>query len=259
MTRPIQGFCIFFGSIIVTIAVLAGALAWGPHHCKLAFPMVIGCALGSYESLAAGMIASSAALIAGWLAWSGVQTQIEAEEKRASADRVEVETVLREDVNRLAKALASIWIILDGFNKEGAEREENKIEAVSYGIKAITRDSWISTSRRMVTVLGWARRRHYEELFDGLEGLRRFQNVGDVREALDAVRSVSRDFEVVQPETEEYFKGLFRRPIKGWSLGETIALIADPRLTDDLDPLERLRRWASSPTSDRRQSRGGVG
>ena len=68
MKRSMQWFCIIFGSIIVTVAVLASALAWGPHHCEPAFPMVIGCALGSYESLAAGMIASVAALIAGWLA-----------------------------------------------------------------------------------------------------------------------------------------------------------------------------------------------
>src|SRR5262249_4275064 len=45
---------IVLGSIAATVAVLADALAWGPHHCKAAFPMVIGCALGSYESLAAG-------------------------------------------------------------------------------------------------------------------------------------------------------------------------------------------------------------
>src|SRR5215831_3948097 len=54
MSRWMQGVCIVLGSIAATVAVLADALAWGPHHCKAAFPMVIGCALGSYESLAAG-------------------------------------------------------------------------------------------------------------------------------------------------------------------------------------------------------------
>jgi hypothetical protein len=72
MSRWMQGVCIVLGSIAATVAVLAGALAWGPHHCKAAFPMVIGRALGSYESLAGGMIAASAALIAGWLAWNAV-------------------------------------------------------------------------------------------------------------------------------------------------------------------------------------------
>ena len=88
-----QGLSIILGSIAATVLVLAGALAWGPHHCKLAFPMVIGCAMGSYESLAGGMFAASAALFAGWLAWSGVQVQVSAEERRANADRVEVERV----------------------------------------------------------------------------------------------------------------------------------------------------------------------
>jgi hypothetical protein len=56
--------------------------------------MVIGCAIGSYESLAGGMVAAAAALFAGWLVWSAVQVQISAEEKRATADRVEVEKFL---------------------------------------------------------------------------------------------------------------------------------------------------------------------
>jgi hypothetical protein len=85
--RYAQGLVIILGSIAVTVAVLGAALAWGPHHCKLAFPMVIGCAMGSYEDLAGGMFAAGAALFAGWLAWSAVQVQISAEEKRAAADK----------------------------------------------------------------------------------------------------------------------------------------------------------------------------
>jgi len=102
MSRFVQGLSIIFGSIVATVAVLAAALAWGPHTCKPAFPMVIGCAMGSYESLAGGMVAAGAALFAGWLAWSAVQVQIAAEEKRASAERDEVEAVLQGDLNNLA-------------------------------------------------------------------------------------------------------------------------------------------------------------
>src|SRR6266700_3477759 len=108
MSRWLQGLCVVLGSIAATVAVLAGALAWGPHHCKVAFPMVIGCALGSYESLAGGMIAASAALIAGWLAWSAVQRQIDAEERRAIADRIEVEKELEGDIDTFAEGLAAI-------------------------------------------------------------------------------------------------------------------------------------------------------
>jgi hypothetical protein len=228
MKRWMQGLCIVVGSIIVTVAVLAGALAWGPQHCKPSFPMVIGCALGSYEDLAAGIIASAAALIAGWLAWSGVQVQIEADQKRAVADRVEVEDVLKQDIDAFAEALGSIWKILEGLTEEEAAADQTKIEAIIYGIEAIAKENWLSTSRRMVTVLGWERRRRFEELFDGLERLRRFRNISDfnVDETLDAVNDVSIDFEVVQPETAEYFKGLFRRGGKAWTLGYAIERMA---------------------------------
>ncbi len=212
-------------SLVVMVAVLAAALAWGPHNCKPAFPMVIGCALGSYEGLAGGMVASIAALAAGWLAWSGVQSQIEAEAKRATADRVEVEEVLSRDIDSFADGLGSIWRLLDTIDPDKANFERAKIEGIIYGIEQIAKESWLSTSRRMVTVLGWERRRAYEQLFDGLEGLRQFRNVGDfvVFDALTAVRSVSRDFEFVQPETYEYFRGLWRRAPKAWDLGYAIA------------------------------------
>jgi hypothetical protein len=112
MTRLAQGVCIILGSIVATVAVLAAAVAWGPHHCELVFPKIIGCAMGNYEGLAGGMIAAAAALLAGWLAWSGVQVQIAAEERRAAAeerraaaDRVEVERVLQGDLNIFAEGL----------------------------------------------------------------------------------------------------------------------------------------------------------
>jgi hypothetical protein len=224
MKRWMQGLCIALGSVIVTLAVLAAALAWGPHYCKPAFPMVIGCALTSYESLAAGMIAAAAALIAGWLAWSAVQIQIEAEEKRAVADRVEVEEILKQDIDTFADGLAAIWRILDSLDREGAE-VRTKLEGVIYGLEVIGKENWLSTSRRMVRALGWERRRRYEQLFDGLERLRQFRNIDDfdVLAALNAVRSVSNDFEFVRPETAEYFQGLWRRSPKAWDLGYAIA------------------------------------
>src|SRR5712671_875943 len=112
MKRLTQGLCIILGSMTTTALVLAGAVAWGPHHCKIAFPMVIGCAMGSYENLAGGMFAAGAALFAGWLAWSAVQVQISAEERRAAADRVEIENVLQGDLDYMAEGLAAIWRIL---------------------------------------------------------------------------------------------------------------------------------------------------
>jgi hypothetical protein len=236
MKRLVQGLCIVLGSIIATVVVLAAALAWGPHHCKLAFPMVIGCAIGSYESLTAGMVAAGAALFAGWLAWSGVQIQIAAEERRAAADRVEVEQVLQEDLDTFAEALGAIWRILEHLDKEAddqadaQDREADprakraKLEGVIYGIEKIAEDTWLSSSRKMVTALGWRRRRDYEQLFRGLERLGEFRHIDnfDVYEALSAVRGVSIYFELLREDTDQYFKGRFRRAGKAWTLGDAI-------------------------------------
>jgi hypothetical protein len=227
--RWLQGACLIAVLIVASSLILASALAWGPHHCKLAFPMVIGCALGSYEALAGGLIAAAAALIAGWFAWTAVQLQIDAEQKRAAADRVEVEQVLQADVDAFADGLAAIWRVLEGMgeNEDPAVRQ-TKLSGVIYGIETIAKKSWLSTSRKMVTVLGWERRRSYEELFDGIERLGQFKDADsfDVIEALNAVRSLSYDFEIVKPECSEYFDGLFRRAGKAWDLGYTIERIA---------------------------------
>jgi hypothetical protein len=63
--------------VIGIAALLAMAVAWGPKHdCVVQFPKIIGCAIGSYEGLSAGLIATGGALIAGWLAWSASRDQI---------------------------------------------------------------------------------------------------------------------------------------------------------------------------------------
>lgn len=227
MKRWTQGVSIVAGSLAVTAAVLASAVAWGPHHCKIAFPMVIGCAMGSYESLAGGMFAAGAALFAGWLAWSAVQVQINAEEKRATADRVEVERVLADDIDRFAEALSAMWKILENLDKSETH-DRTQIDAVIWGIRKIANEAWLSTSRKMVTALGWDRRRRYEDLFASLEGLRRFCNADDfvIYDALDAVREASVDFELLNPACSTYFEGLWRRSPKAWSLGYAIEVQA---------------------------------
>jgi hypothetical protein len=230
MKRWVQGFYIVLGSLAATALVLAAALAWGPHHCKAAFPMVIGCALGSYETLAGGMIAAGAALFAGWLAWSAVQVQIEAEAKRAATDKVEVEAVLQDDLDYFAEGLGAIWKILEGFDAAADPlANRTKLEGVIYGIEKITKADWLSTSRKMVTQLGWQRRRRYEEFFEGLERLGRFRLVDDfydVERALSAVRSVANDLVLLRPGTGQYFEGRFWRGGKAWTLGYAIEVHA---------------------------------
>lgn len=121
--------------------------------------MVIGCAMGNLENLAGGLLAASAALFAGWLAWSAVQVQISAEEKRAAADRVEIEDVLQGDLEYLAPGLAAIWKILEGIDQAFPPPTDVlmvKLEGIVFGIGQITKD--IATMRKMVTALGWERR-----------------------------------------------------------------------------------------------------
>jgi len=228
MTRWQQGLSIILCSTALSTVALGGALAWGPHHCKFAFPMVIGCAMGSYENLAGGLFAASAALFAGWLAWSAVQVQINAEEKRAAADRVEIENVLQGDLDHLAEGLSSIWKILAKIDLSDplAVTPTEKLVGLIYGIGEITKD--IPTFRTMISALGWERRRQYEGWLDGLERLRQFRDVDnfDVHAALYAAMDVSNYFRMLRPETGEYFKGLWQRSHKAWSLGYAIAVRA---------------------------------
>jgi hypothetical protein len=228
MKRWVQGLSIILGSIAGSVAALAGALAWGPHHCKIAFPMVIGCAMGSYENLAGGLLAASAALFAGWLAWSAVQVQISAEEKRAAADRVEIENVLQGDLDYMAEALAAIWRILADLDQSPppADVLTVRLEGVVYGIDKLTND--IPTMRKMVTALGWERRRTYESWLDGLERLAEFRDVNnfDVNEALITVMGVGNHFEMLRPDTAKYFEGFWRRSGKAWDLAYAIEVHA---------------------------------
>jgi hypothetical protein len=229
MTRRLQGVLIIVGLIAIVTAALAGVLAWGPHHCKLAFPMVIGCAMGSYEDLSGGLFAASAALFAGWLAWSAVQVQVSAEEKRAAADRIEIENVIQGDLDDMAEGLSSIWKILaaiDGDDSLPTETVAVRLEGVIYGIEQLTKN--IPTYKAMVAALGWQRRRDYESWLDGLERLGQNRDVKDfdVHGALSTAMEVSDYFRMLKPKTEEYFEGLWQRSPKAWTLGYTIAVYA---------------------------------
>jgi hypothetical protein len=188
--------------------------------------------MGNYETLSGGMVAASAALYAGWLAWSGVQVQIAAEERRASADRIEVKQVLQSDLETFVEALGAIWRLLERVDRrEGSDASENverELTGVFYGIEQITKQGWLSSSREMATRLGWKRRRDYEQLFAGLERLGQVRE-GDfeIFEALAAVRSVSIDFEALRPATARYFEGRFRRAGRAETLGGLIERQAD--------------------------------
>lgn len=90
----------------------------------------------------------------------------------------------------------------------------------------------------MITALGWERRRAYERLLEGLERLAEFRDVNhfDVHDAFIAAGDVSDDFRMLRPETAEYFKGLWQRSHKAWTLGYAIAMeagVADKYYQED--------------------------
>ena len=203
--------------------------------------MVIGCAMGSYENLAGGLFAASAALFAGWLAWSAVQVQISAEEKRAAADRVEIEKALQGDLDYMAEAHAAIWKILEDIFETPPPPDvlTAKLEGVTYGIDKLTNN--IATMRTMVTALGWERRRKYESWLYWLERLREFRSVNnfDVTEALNIVKPVGNFFEMLRPDTAKYFEGFWRRSGKAWDLAYTIEMIANKHAEADADAAEK--------------------
>ena len=80
----------------------------------------------------------------------------------------------------------------------------------------------------MIALLGWERRRKYEEMFEGLEALSALRAAPkfDVDAARSIAKSLSYDIETLQPETAQYFEGIFRRAGKAWTLGYAIAVRA---------------------------------
>jgi hypothetical protein len=256
MKRPVQALLILLCMLSITAAVLAMAVAWGPHHCALKFPKIVGCALASYEGLSGGLIAGAAAIFAGWIAWVAVQTQIAAEEKRSLADRAEVESLLMADMDVGAEALAAIWTVMDTLDDTTPPDEKRKaLEAVFYGIEEITQPAWISSSRNMASTLGWKRRREYEELIQGLETLAKFRGNYDV-ELYDIERElkpISYAFQNCRPDTSAYFDGFFRRAGKASTLGYSIQKAAG--IDPDAIAIDATSSPAATPDDDIIESR----
>ncbi len=82
-------------SAVAIYLIMALAEAGGPAACRWAFPRWFGCVLYVHESLAAGLVAATGALLAAWIAWTAVQQQINAEKERTRADRREAERLRR--------------------------------------------------------------------------------------------------------------------------------------------------------------------
>jgi hypothetical protein len=82
--RPLAKLALLAVGFIAMLLIVSVYL-WGPavgQPCKNAFPMVVGCTLGKFETLTAGVLAALAALVAGWVAYGSVQLQIATQKQR---------------------------------------------------------------------------------------------------------------------------------------------------------------------------------
>ncbi|RZN16124.1 hypothetical protein CWO90_40485 [Bradyrhizobium sp. Leo121] len=169
------------------------------------------------------------------MAWTAVQLQISADERRAVADRTEVESVLADDLDRIAEALAAVWTTLERLEEE-SDRSipteptliAQRRNAVRWGIAEITQQSWIDATRKMVSMLGWRRRRAHEHVLTSLERLRGQPETFDIFEMQQATQLASSYVQSVAPKTSEYFETstIFHRGGKAWTIGYSILVHA---------------------------------
>lgn len=208
-------------------------------YCDFKFPKWFGCVVASHENLAGGLIGAAGTLFAGWLAWTAVQTQIADARERAEADRKEVERLLQFDVDNIAEALGAMWLVLENIHhEETPENNETRLEAVKTGINFVADSIWIETTRSMIEILGWERRRSYQSLLNSLLELKKHENTTPENswEIEILVTQAAGSCELLIPRTTEYFEGRFRRCPKAYSWGDAILMYADLQADTENDP-----------------------
>jgi hypothetical protein len=76
------------------------------------------------------------------------------------------------------------------YDEQAPEDNEKRLQAVKNGLSYVTENSWIETTKAMVDVLGWNRRRLYAGLLNSLIELHAFQEItvdevsGDITSAV---------------------------------------------------------------------------
>jgi hypothetical protein len=80
MWMRVPGWQIALAIVLLILMVLALAVLGGTARAtdclSLPWYRLLGCSIGTYESLSGGLIAAGGALFAGWLAWSAVREQL---------------------------------------------------------------------------------------------------------------------------------------------------------------------------------------
>jgi hypothetical protein len=233
-SRNGQLLALAFSLVLFVYLILALSEAGGTAGCHWAFPRWFGCVLWTHETLAAGLIGAGGVLIAAWIAWTAVQQQINAEQQRIVADRIEAERLLAEDLTNYADGMAAAWRLLVVVPDPLPEPQawEATREATAYMAGRLSRPEHIANFRAMAEILGWDRRRKYLPLIKGLESLARFSEAASLSEptdVLNVIRNLADDFEYCLPQTSDYFAGLWRRPHKAISFGDYVRRVGGRR------------------------------
>jgi hypothetical protein len=190
------------GLIAVLLAfvfsVMALAQVGNGGSCHWAFPKWFGCVLSTHESLAAGLIGTAGALVAAWVAWSAVQQQIKDERERALADRREAERLLVDDLTDYADVMAAGWRLLVDLPEKADESLRHRVfDGVAFMAKHLSRPEQIANYRAMADILGWDRRRRYNALLRGLEGLGQFDSAERITVPDEPLQGLSEVFHTI--------------------------------------------------------------
>jgi len=114
MLRLTQGILL----CAVIVALIAGSLAiadaGSASHCSFSSSLQwLGCLLGTYEGLAGGLIGAGGALFAGWLAWTGVRDQVQAERELSTAGARAAHRAILIEMRGLFDILNEVWRAID--------------------------------------------------------------------------------------------------------------------------------------------------
>jgi hypothetical protein len=104
--------------ITLIYCILAGAEAGmllnnNASQCALEFPRWFGCAIANHENLAGGLIGASGTIVAGWIAWIAVQSQIAADREIATRADLEAYVAVRDELKDLCELLNEFWRAVD--------------------------------------------------------------------------------------------------------------------------------------------------
>jgi hypothetical protein len=119
MWMRVPGWQIALAIVLLILMVLALAVLGGTARAtdclSLPWYRLLGCSIGTYESLSGGLIAAGGALFAGWLAWSAVreqlaivQEQLSMERRKLKAAEITAQSLRVDQVSRVVSDLDTI-------------------------------------------------------------------------------------------------------------------------------------------------------